>query len=186
MEVTEKKHWSKWWDFADFAFMFSPQIHWSWLEAPFQIDDLWGDQLNYFLRVISSLTHFSDIPSGSIYGIYGIYFGILTFFLASILEILYGIFSGIFSGHSICHVFGSRRGPVHPGHMARICSCQLETLTWQVGKNRIFPLLEISIVCPAGWVWLAICSSNKALFRTKITSACGCLWAIFVGAWRIF
>jgi hypothetical protein len=24
------------------------------------------------------------------------------------------------------------------------------------------------------------------LFSTKITSACGCLWAIFVGAWRIF
>ena len=93
--------------------------------------------------------------------------------------------------------------------MARICSCQQSRRTGRRrtqkrsrrkkrrrrrrrsssrdphlagGEKPNISSLEISIVCPADWVWLVICSSNKALFSTKITSACGCLWAIFVGA----
>ena len=82
---------------------------------------------NHFLRVIPNLNHYSDIPFGSIYGIFiltfyltisdilsGIYFDILFGIYFDILsgiysDILFGILSGIFSG-------------IHSGILSGICS----------------------------------------------------------------
>ena len=88
---------------------------------------------NCFLRVIPTLTHYSDmvsdIPSGSIYGIFmHIYSDILS---GSYSDILYDVLSDILSGwhsfwhsirhsighsvqHSLWHEFGSRPTPQHP------------------------------------------------------------------------
>ena len=100
---------------------------------------VWGAQI----FILSSSNHHpdtlslvSDIPSGSIYGIYIIY---SVWHFSGILSVIcYDILSGSLSGIYIIwnYMFGSRRGPLHPELAIWFGAIHAHSQSWQRRKPR--------------------------------------------------